>query len=218
MLESWAWPARRRGVFAVDALSGGRVQCVCPTHMSTLTRTAFALASMALALPLLAETDVHTYGLTDLLTGTTSRSVSGNGSTYPTFRLDNPTLAIAQFDPLLGTLDSATINFALGYSASAYFGTTGATAELSPAGGTLSLGGNPYSGTGGSNGASGIAGNTSNFPFSISHNWTANRNGGGFNPAIWPALQGTGTVTWKFDGNMTFSLKDYAPEANARPS
>ena len=200
--------------FAVDALSGGRVQWVSPTHMSTLTRIAFALASLTLALPLPADTDVHTYGLTDLLTGTASLSVSGNGSTSPTFTLDNPTLSIAQFDPLLGTLDSVTIGFTLGYSASAYFGTTEATAELRTVGGTLFLGGYGYNGTGGSNGAYGIAGNTSNFPVSISHNWTANRNGGGFNPALWPALQGSGTVLWEYAGNMKYSLNDFAPAAN----
>jgi hypothetical protein len=182
--------------------------------MSIRTRIAFVLAPLTLALPLLAETDVHTYGLTDLLTGTAPLSVSGNGSTSPTFTLDNPTLAIAQFDPLLGTLDSVTIGFTLGYSASAYFGTTNAMAELRTVGGTLFLGGYGYNGTGGSNGAYGVAGNTSTFPFSISHDWTANRNGGGFNPAIWPALQGSGTVLWKYDGNMKFSLNDYAPEAN----
>jgi hypothetical protein len=27
-------------------------------------------------------------------------------------------------------------------------------------------------------------------------------------------VQGSGTVLWKYDGNMTFSLKDYATEAN----
>ena len=179
--------------------------------MKFFGRLLLPLAPCALALSLSAATIPYIYSLDDLLTGASSLTVHGNDSSL-TAVLANPTLNISQFDTTLGTLDTFSIDVALGYTGSLYTGGLSGVATLSTTSGTLSLAGIGYNGMGNGTGNGGDAGTTQSFSMSIGENFDGKVGGDSMDPLIWAALQDTtddgtlGTVSWVYFGDVKLSL------------